>query len=111
MGGAERPGAVALACTLLPAAASGEPESVAPRCAGKLFEMDGSDVIKGGAGRDEVPDGAKRVVAGSGNDKIYLHTGERTTVLLCRGTDTLWYATRDDTCRSIERWRYSRRGC
>jgi Ca2+-binding RTX toxin-like protein len=154
-------GAVALACTLLPAAATGESAVAPPRCAGKiatvvgtanndnidlgdrrraqvvvakggddlvygtsrndricggpgddtLFELDGSDIIKGGPGRDEIPDGARRAVGGTGNDKIYLHTGERTTVLGGRGTDSLWYGQRDDTCRSIERWHYSRRGC
>jgi Ca2+-binding RTX toxin-like protein len=155
------PSAVALACTLLPLAASGAPEAAPLRCAGKvatvvgsanddtidvskrrraqvivakggndlvygtsrndricggpgddtLYEMDGSDIIKGGTGWDEIPDGARRVVAGKGNDKIYLHSGERSTVLGGRGIDTLWYGDRDDRCRSIERWRYSRRGC
>jgi Ca2+-binding RTX toxin-like protein len=154
-------GAVVLACSLLPVAATGEPAPAVARCAGKvvtvfgsahddtidvssrrrpqviwakggddlvygtmrsdricggaghdtLFEMDGSDIIRGGTGPDEIRDGGKRIVAGPGNDRIYLHTGDRATVLGGRGTDTLWYGERNDTCRSIERWRYSRRGC
>jgi Ca2+-binding RTX toxin-like protein len=77
----------------------------------KLFEMAGQDILKGGAGDDRFPDSGKRIVAGPGRDKIYLHEDESVTVLGGKGIDALWYADRDDTCRSIERWHYSRRGC
>jgi Ca2+-binding RTX toxin-like protein len=157
------PGAVLLACSLLPAAAAtGDSDRApVPMCAGKratvvgtsgddtidvgqrrrpqvivakggddlvygtlhndricggagddtLYELGGSDIIKAGTGWDEIPDGGKRIVAGTGNDRISLQTGERSTVFGGRGTDTLWNGERNDTCRSIERWRYSHRGC
>jgi len=77
----------------------------------RLFTMDGRDILKGGPGTDRFPDSGKRIVGGPGADRIYLHTGDRVTVLGGKGIDHLWYADRDDTCRSIERWHYSSRGC